>query len=169
MPAEVLVVDDDAVQRADLAEMVSSLGFAVQTAADGKEALEVLESGRIGIIVTDLMMPRMSGSELLQELASRGDRTPAIVLTGFGTIDQAVSIVRDLNAFWFMEKPVQPEVLRTLLERGWLGVFRAWVDVASRPRTDINAPEVFVPGQPTNLELSQAMAYLLDTREGVVA
>src|SRR5262245_50975181 len=117
MRAEVLVVDDDAVQRADLAEMVSSLGFAVRTAADGKEALEVIDSGSIGIIVTDLMMPRMSGSELLQELAERGDRTPAIVLTGFGTIEQAVSTVRDLNAFWFLEKPVQAAVLRTLLER----------------------------------------------------
>src|SRR5262245_58387879 len=102
MRSEVLVVDDDAVQRTDLAEMVTSLGFTVRTAGDGQEALEILDSASIGIIVTDLMMPRMSGSELLQELANRGDRTPAIVLTGFGTIEQAVSTVRDLNAFWFM-------------------------------------------------------------------
>jgi hypothetical protein len=54
-----------------------------------------------------------------------------------------------------------------VLERGWLGVFRAWVDMASRSRTDVSSPLVFAPGQPTNLELSRAMAYLLDAREGV--
>ncbi|MGQ0648979.1 MAG: zinc dependent phospholipase C family protein [Gemmatimonadaceae bacterium] len=56
-----------------------------------------------------------------------------------------------------------------VLERGWLGVFRSWVDMASRTRTDIGADEVFSPGQPTNRELSRAMAYLLDAKEGVVA
>ena len=117
MRAGVLVVDDDAGQRADLAEMVASLGFAAAMAADGKEALARLASAPADAILTDLMMPRMNGFELLKELAARGDRTPAIVLTGFGTISQAVSIVHDLKAFWFLEKPVQPAVLRTLLER----------------------------------------------------
>jgi DNA-binding NtrC family response regulator len=59
----------------------------------------------------------MDGFELLKELAARGDRTPAIVLSGFGTVDQAVSVVHDLKAFWFVEKPVQPTVLRTLVDR----------------------------------------------------
>ena len=62
-------------------------------------------------------MPRMDGVALLKELASRGDRTPTVVLTGFGSIDQAISVVHDLKAFWFLEKPVQPGVVRTLLER----------------------------------------------------
>jgi DNA-binding NtrC family response regulator len=59
----------------------------------------------------------MDGIALLKELAARGDRTPAIVLTGFGSMDQAISFVHDLKAFWFLEKPVQPGVMRTLLER----------------------------------------------------
>src|SRR5205085_4964068 len=117
MRAGVLVVDDDAVQRADLADIVASLGFPVRTAADGREALARLAAGPADAILTDLMMPRMDGFELLKELAARGDRTPAIVLTGFGTLDQAVSIVHDLKAFWFLQKPVQPAALRTLLER----------------------------------------------------
>src|SRR5206468_12294816 len=54
---------------------------------------------------------------LLKELNARGNRTPTIVLTAFGSVDQAISIVHDLKAFWFMEKPVQPGVMRTLLER----------------------------------------------------
>ena len=117
MQARVLVVDDDPGERSDLAEMVSSLGFPVVTASDGREALDRLAAAPVGVILTDLMMPRMDGFELLKELAARGDRTPAIVLTGFGTLAQAVSVVHDLKAFWFLEKPVQPAVLRTLLER----------------------------------------------------
>lgn len=117
MRAGVLVVDDDAGQRADLAQMVADLGFPVSLACDGKEALAKLAASPADAILTDLMMPRMGGIELLKELAARGDRTPAIVLTGFGSFDQGVSIVHDLKAFWFLEKPVQPAVLRTLLER----------------------------------------------------
>ena len=117
MRSGVLIVDDDAGQRGVLAEMLSSLGFPVAAAADGREALARLASVSYGVILTDLMMPRMDGFELLKELAARGDRTPAIVLTGMGTIDHAVSVVHDLNAFWFLEKPVQPAALRTLVER----------------------------------------------------
>jgi DNA-binding NtrC family response regulator len=117
MPAHILVVDDDAQQRADLAQIVSSLGYEVTTAADGGEALSKLASVPASAILTDLVMPGMDGVALLKELAARGDRTPAVVLTGFGSIDQAISFVHDLKAFWFLEKPVQPGVVRTLLER----------------------------------------------------
>jgi DNA-binding NtrC family response regulator len=117
MPAHILVVDDDAQQCSDMAEMVRSLGYRVTTAADGKEALERLASAPANAILTDLVMPRMDGVALLKELASRGDRTPTVVLTGFGSIDQAISVVHDLKAFWFLEKPVLPGAMATLLER----------------------------------------------------
>ena len=115
--AHVLVVDDDAEQRADLAGIVASLGYDVTTASDGREALDELAKMPASAILTDLVMPRMDGVALLRELASRGDRTPAVVLTAFGRIDQAISIVHDLKAFWFIEKPVQPGVVKALLER----------------------------------------------------
>jgi len=117
MLAHILVVDDDPIQRADLASVVESLGYYVSTAADGQEALGKLANGPVSAILTDLMMPRMDGVALLKELARRGDRTPTVVLTGFGSLDQAISFVHELKAFWFLEKPVQPAILRTLLER----------------------------------------------------
>jgi DNA-binding NtrC family response regulator len=110
-------VDDDARERADLAEMVSALGFQVTTAGDGREALAKMAAVPVTVILTDLVMPVMSGAEFLRELAARGDRTPTIMLTGFGTLDQAISMVHNLKAFWYLEKPVQLGVLRTLLER----------------------------------------------------
>jgi len=113
----VLVVDDDADQRSALAEILSSSGFVIKTAANGEEALEQMAAFMPDALVTDLMMPRMDGFELLRRLSASGDLTPAIVLTGFGNLDQAISVVHELRAFWFLEKPVQPNILTTLLER----------------------------------------------------
>ncbi|HEY4089485.1 MAG TPA: sigma-54 dependent transcriptional regulator [Bryobacteraceae bacterium] len=113
----VLIVDDDPLERQSLSAKVSSLGYAIETAGDGEEALDKLSSSVIDVIITDLMMPKMDGSQLLQELLTRGDLTPTIVLTSLGSVDKAVSIVKDLRAFWYMEKPAQISILAPLLER----------------------------------------------------
>ncbi len=112
-----LIVDDDENQVEMLAEVVASVGIEALTAVDGQDALEKLSTGGADVIVTDLMMPRMDGFDLLRHLARRGDATPVIVLTGFGSLEKAISVVHEFRAFWFLEKPVQPEVLRALLER----------------------------------------------------
>jgi DNA-binding NtrC family response regulator len=117
MAGRVLIVEDDARERADLAETVASFGYEVATAIDGRDALQKLASFPANAILTDLMMPRLDGFALLKELQSRGDRTPAIVLTGFGSIDQAIGVVHDLKAFWFMEKPVTASMMQGLLVR----------------------------------------------------
>ena len=115
--ARVLVVDDDPQERHDLAKVITALGYAPETACDGEEALEKLGSVPVDAIVTDLMMPRMDGYTLLKTLLGRGDLTPAIVLTGLGSIREAMAIVHDLHAFWFLEKPAQQTILAPLLER----------------------------------------------------
>jgi DNA-binding NtrC family response regulator len=115
--ARVLVVDDDQHDRKQLAAIIGDLGYLCVTAADGEEALEKLGEAPMDVIISDLMMPRMDGFELLRTLFERGDLTPAIVLTGAGSIDQAISIVHDLHAFWFLEKPARAAVLGTLLDR----------------------------------------------------
>ncbi len=115
--ARILVVEDNHDELVALATMVSSLGYAVDTASDGEEALEKLGSGSVAAILTDLVMPGMDGFALLRHLLARGDITPSVVLTGFGSIDHAVSIVHELQAFWFLEKPAHPAVLGPLLSR----------------------------------------------------
>jgi DNA-binding NtrC family response regulator len=117
MPEHILVVDDDVCQRSDLARLVSSFGFEVTTAEDGRDALDKLQVCSPHAILADLMMPRMDGFALLRELGARGDPTPTVILTAMGSVEHAISIVHDLKAFWFLEKPVQPGVLHTLLER----------------------------------------------------
>src|ERR1017187_10544561 len=113
----VLIADDEENQRAGLAKMIQSWGYAVETAADGQEALDKLSQTPVHVLVTDLMMPRMDGFELLKRLATQGTMPPTIVLTAFGNIETAVEIMHDLGAFWFLEKPIQPSVLKVLLER----------------------------------------------------
>jgi DNA-binding NtrC family response regulator len=113
----VLVVDDDERQREALGAMVGSLGFAAVTASNGRQALELHAEEPADIILTDLNMPGMDGFELLRNLEEHGDRTPTIVLTGFGSVEKAISVVLDLKAFWFLEKPVKPGILRALIDR----------------------------------------------------
>src|SRR6204780_421638 len=113
----VLVVDDEESQRTALASMIKLWGYWVETAADGQEALEKLATFGAHVIVTDLNMPRMTGQELLKRLKEDGDAPPIIVQTAYGSLEAAVSIIHDLGAFWFLEKPVQSAALRLLLER----------------------------------------------------
>ena len=113
----VLVVDDEVAQREALGEMVASLGFEAVTASNGRDALELHAENPVDLILTDLIMPDIDGFELLKNLEEHGDRTPTIVLTGFGSIEKAISVVHDLKAFWFLEKPVKPAILRALIER----------------------------------------------------
>src|ERR1051326_477680 len=117
VPGRILIVDDDEQQRSALAAMLSDCDFETQVAADGQEALERLSAFDADVIVADLVMPRMDGFELLRHLKERGDLPPAVPLTGFGRIENALSAVHDLKAFWFLEKPVEPRALKTLLER----------------------------------------------------
>ncbi len=115
--ARVLVVDDEENQRMGLASMISAWGYRTETAGDGQEALEKLAATPVDVVVTDLMMPRMSGAELLEQMGNQGITTPVIVTTAFGNIETAVATIHDLGAFWFLEKPIQPAVMRVLLER----------------------------------------------------
>ncbi len=113
----ILIVDDDERQRAALAAMLAECDFDTQVAADGQEALERLSTFNADVIVADLVMPRLDGFELLRHLKERGDLTPAIALTAFGSMEKALSAVHDLKAFWYLEKPVEPRAFKTLLER----------------------------------------------------
>ena len=113
----ILIVDDDARQRAAMVAMLSDCDLDTQVASDGQEALERLAAFNADVVVTDLVMPRMDGFELLRQLRERGNLTPAIALTAFGSIEKALSVVHDLKAFWFLEKPVEPRAFKTLLER----------------------------------------------------
>jgi DNA-binding NtrC family response regulator len=113
----VLIVDDESSQRTGLAGMVKAWGMQAETASDGREALEKLEHYAADVIVTDMNMPGVDGFGLLRALRESGEMPPVIVVTAFGNVETAVRTVHELGAFWYVEKPIQPNVLQVLLRR----------------------------------------------------
>src|SRR5690348_15981809 len=97
--------------------MVNAWGMQADTASEGAEALEKVSSLTPDGVVTDLNMPGMDGYQFLEKLQESGEAPPTIVLTAFGNIETDVRTVHELGAFWFQEKPVQPNVLQVLLRR----------------------------------------------------
>ncbi len=116
-PLRVLIVDDESSQRSGLAAMVTAWGMTAVTAAEGKEALDKLSENDVDVIVTDLNMPGMDGFTLLERLRESGEMPPVIVVTAYGNVETAVKVVHELEAFWFLEKPIQAATLQTLLRR----------------------------------------------------
>ena len=113
----ILIVDDESSQRTGLAGMVNAWGMTAETASEGGEALQKLADFAPDVIVTDLHMPGMDGYQFLAKLKESDDSPPAVVLTAFGNIETGVRVVHELGAFWFLEKPVQPNALQVLLRR----------------------------------------------------
>jgi DNA-binding NtrC family response regulator len=125
MPTErsetrVLVADDEESQRTALAGMIRVWGYTVETAVDGQDALEKLAHFPAHVMITDLNMPRLNGEDLLRQIKESplaADPPQTIVLTAHGSLEAAVSMVHELGAFWFIDKPVQTQALRLLVER----------------------------------------------------
>jgi DNA-binding NtrC family response regulator len=116
--SKVLVVDDEAAQRAGICQMIERWGFSTDCASDGSEALHKLQHDAFDVIVTDLMMDGMNGIELLRRLKEESAVSPStIVLTAYGNIDTAITTVHEYGAFWFLEKPIRPRAFRILIER----------------------------------------------------
>jgi DNA-binding NtrC family response regulator len=114
---KILIVDDESSQRAGLAGMVKAWGMLAETACDGSDALDKVAVFNPDVIVTDLNMPHMDGYELLQALREQGDMPPTIVLTAYGNIETALRTVHEMGAYWFIEKPIQPNMLLALLRK----------------------------------------------------
>ena len=112
----VLIVEDDPATRSGLAELVQAWGFQTEEAQDGEEALKKVTTFRPAIIVSDLVMPRMGGRELLRSLRDQLSDIAFILLTAQGTVESAVEAIKD-GAYDYLSKPVDPQRLKILLEK----------------------------------------------------
>src|SRR5438874_9891543 len=112
----VLIVEDEPSTRLGLTELVRTWGFTTDAAADGQEALEKITSFRPSIIITDLVMPRMGGLELLRALKEEGTTITTVILTAQGTVETAVEAIKE-GAYDYLTKPVEPQRLKILLDK----------------------------------------------------
>lgn len=108
--ASVLVVEDNDLERQITADTLREEGFAVEEAAVGKRAMELLALSRFDVVLTDLMMPGMSGEELLAKVRAAYPGSQVVVLTAHGTIDSAVQAMKT-GAFYYLTKPTDRETL----------------------------------------------------------
>ncbi len=112
----VLIVEDDPATRTGLAELVQAWGFQTDEASDGEEGFRKVTSFRPAIIVSDLVMPRMGGHDLLRALKDQLSDITFILLTAQGTVETAVEAIKD-GAYDYLTKPVDPQRLRILLDK----------------------------------------------------
>ncbi|EJK87491.1 sigma-54-dependent Fis family transcriptional regulator [Agrobacterium rhizogenes] len=106
----VLLIEDDAALRRSLAQWLSLNELSVIEAADGNEALKVLRSDTIDVVISDVRMPGISGLELLAVIRKAWPELPVIILSGHGDVPMAVAAIQ-AGAFNFLTKPYVPEQL----------------------------------------------------------
>jgi DNA-binding NtrC family response regulator len=114
--AHVLIVDDEVNIRRVLAAMLKREGYEVTTAADGEQALGVLQKTPVHVVVTDLVMPRLGGMELLRRVAGDFPDVPVIVITAHGSVDSAVAALK-AGAFDYITKPFEQEDLKKVIAK----------------------------------------------------
>ena len=112
----VLIVEDEPATRVGLTELVRTWGFTAASASDGQEALERITEFRPTIIISDLVMPRMGGLDLLRVLANDGGEYTIVILTAQGTVETAVEAIKE-GAYDYLTKPIEPQRLKILLDK----------------------------------------------------
>ena len=113
---KILVVDDDTGMRDTLEAVLTADGYKVTTAANGKEAIDVLEGNKFDITLLDLKMPDCKGTELLPKIKEHDSDNIVIMMTAYGTIKTAVEAVK-LGAYDFITKPFELEEIRMIIQK----------------------------------------------------
>ncbi|MGH9469537.1 MAG: sigma-54-dependent transcriptional regulator [Terriglobia bacterium] len=113
---KVLVVDDEVSSRQLCVEVLQTLGYEAEAVESAARALPVLEDGRADIVVSDVRMPGGSGLDLLKTIKERYREVDVLVVTGYGSIPEAVEAVK-LGAYDYITKPFKVDDFRRLFER----------------------------------------------------
>lgn len=113
---KILVVDDDAFFRKVFTDHLSSAGFNVTGVSSGAVALNIIENEPVDLVITDLVMPEMSGVALLHKVKQHNSLIDVIVVTGHGSIESAIEALKT-GAFDYIRKPVNETELLHTVER----------------------------------------------------
>ncbi|MEW6375988.1 MAG: ATP-binding protein [Thermodesulfobacteriota bacterium] len=115
----ILVIDDEQIMREGCSRILSKDGWSVIPAENGKQGLDQIQAnpGKIDVILLDLMMPGMSGMEVLEQVRIIDPNMIVIVITGYATVESAVEAMKK-GAYDFIPKPFTPDQLRIVVKRG---------------------------------------------------
>jgi len=112
----ILIVEDDPHVGESLRLLFKKKGYSTLLASNGKEGLHLFRQEAVDLMITDVVMPKMGGLELLESVKGLRPETEVIVISAQGTIEKAVQAMK-LGAFDFIEKPINPRVISLLAER----------------------------------------------------
>ncbi|HSF15497.1 MAG TPA: sigma-54 dependent transcriptional regulator [Vicinamibacteria bacterium] len=115
---QVLLVDDDDSLRTALASELEMSGFRIRAAINADEAIRETDNRTFDVAIVDLNLPGMSGEELLSELRERSPSTEIVILTGHGTVENAVRTLKN-GAYDFLTKPCNLDELEAVLRRAF--------------------------------------------------
>ena len=115
-PAAIMVIDDDPLVREGLKEVLEALGFQVEAAADAETGLALLKEQTFALVLSDLALPGLGGLDVLKYLTAHQPECLCILITGFGSIKNAVDSMR-LGAFDYLTKPVDPQELLLVVQK----------------------------------------------------
>lgn len=113
---KVLIVDDEVNMRLVLAAMLKKEGYAITAAADGREALQILKSNKMDVVVTDLKMPNLDGMGLLHCITEQYPEVPVIMITAHGTVATAVEALKK-GALDYITKPFELDDLKNIISK----------------------------------------------------
>ncbi len=113
---ELLIVDDESDFRESACRYFARMGFRVDQAEDGEEALNVSTNKQFDVVVLDIHMPGMTGIQVLEQLMKRDPAPKVVMLTGGGTIENAVESIKK-GAYDFLTKPAKLEDLARMIRR----------------------------------------------------
>ena len=125
--ASILIVDDDQAQLTILQRILKREGYTVEIVEDSKAALENLEKQMFDLVISDMWMSsRFEGRDLLREIKRTDPDLPVLIMTAYAELNDAVNLVAHEGAFYYLEKPIQIDVLKrevkhALQTRGALG------------------------------------------------
>ena len=114
--SRILVVEDDSALSQALADTLMLSGYEVETATDGEQALATLDRSQVDMVLTDVQMRPMDGRALLRNLRARFHELPVLVMTAYGTVEQAVEAMK-LGAVDYLAKPFEVDDLLQKVER----------------------------------------------------
>jgi len=112
--AHLLIVDDELNIRRVLVAMLKREGYETTAAADGEQALAVLHRSPVDVVITDLIMPKLGGLELLKRVGTEFPDVPVIMITAHGTVDTAVEAMK-AGAFDYITKPFEQDELKKVI------------------------------------------------------
>ena len=117
--SHVLVVDDEALYRRALERILTRVGHEVLTAREGSEAVTIVATQPVDLVLCDVKMPGINGLELVRQLRDLAPDLPCIVITGYSTAETSIEALR-AGAYWYLEKPFEQErldVIRRLVDQ----------------------------------------------------